>query len=92
MGSVTIKSGESGSNSRRKYVFPVGMQVVVPVNRHKCHPSRLEEILDGYDDFNTYVVVELLRATTNFGCLDVRRHVMTSESSIAVSMIYRNNK
>ena len=51
--------------------FTGGMQVRVSGTRHKHHRPRHEKILDVYDNFNTYFVVGLLRATTNFGCLDV---------------------
>ena len=54
-----------------------GMQARVPVTRHKYRCLRYKKILYGYDDFNAYVVVGALRATTNFGRSDVRRHLMT---------------
>ena len=53
----------------------------VPGTRQKYHRPRHNNILDDYDDFNTYVVVGSLRAATNFGRLDVWRHVMTLEAS-----------
>ena len=43
------------------------MEVRVPVTRQKCHCPRYKETLDGYNDFNTYVVVGSLRNTTSFG-------------------------
>ena len=46
-------------------------QVRFPVTRQKYHCPRHKKILDGYDDFNTYVVVVSLRATNNFGHSDV---------------------
>ena len=64
----------------------------MPGTRQKCHRPRHEKILDGYDDFNTYVVMGSLRATTIFLRLDLRRHVMTLEASILVSKLSHNNK
>ena len=69
-----------------------GTQVRVPMTRHKCHHLRHEKILNGYDDFNTYFVVGSLRARTNFGCLDIWRHVVTLEASKVVSRLSHNNK
>ena len=60
--------------------------------RQKCHCPRHEKILDGYDDFNTYVVVGSLRATTNFGRSDVQCHVITLEASRVLSRLSQNNK
>ena len=48
-----------------------GGTVRVPGTRQKYHCPRYEKLLDGYEYFNTYVVVGSLRATTNFGHLDV---------------------
>ena len=63
-----------------------------PVTRQKYHGSRHNKILDGYDDFNTYVVIVSLRDTNNFVHSDVQRHVMTLEASRVVSRIYHNNE
>ena len=68
-----------------------GTQVRVPDNRQKLHCLRREKILDVYENFNTYVVVGLLRDTTNFVRLDVRRHVMNLEASRLVSRLFHNN-
>ena len=59
----------------------------LPGTRYKCHRPRHEKILDGYDDFNTHVIVVSLKATTNFVCSNVCRHVMTLETSTVVSRI-----
>ena len=67
-------------------------KVCVPGTRHKCHHPGHEKILDGYDEFNTYIIVGSLRPTIHFGRLEVRRHVMTSEYSRVVSRISHNNK
>ena len=69
-----------------------GTKVRVPGNIQKCHRPRHKKILDGYDDFNNYVVVVSLRATNNFGRLDVRRHVMTLEASRVVCRLSHNSK
>ena len=69
-----------------------GTQVRMPGTRHKFHSLRNEKILDGYDNFNPYIFVISLRATTNFGFLDVWRHIMTPEASRVVSRIYHHNK
>ena len=70
----------------------VRTQVRVTGTRKKFHRPRHKKILDGYDKFNTYVIVGSLRATTNFRRSDVRHHVMTSEASRLVSRLYHNNK
>ena len=72
--------------------LPGGTQMCVPGTRQQCHRPRYEKILDGYDRFNTYVVINLFRATDNFGNLDVRSHVMTLEASIVVSRLSYSNK
>ena len=64
----------------------------VPGTRQKCHHPRHDKILDGYYNFNTYVVLGSLSTTTNFGRTYVQYHVMTSEASRVVSIIYHNNK
>ena len=69
-----------------------GTQVRATGTIQKCHRPRHEKILDGYDDFNTYVAVGSLRATTNSGRSDVRRHVMTLGASRVVSRLSQNNK
>ena len=68
-----------------------GTQVRVPVTREKYHHPRHKKILDGYDYFNTYAILVSLGATTNFGRLDVRRHVMTLKASRVVSRLSHNN-
>ena len=68
------------------------MQVRVPGIKHKFHHQMHEKILDGYDGFNTYVFLGSLRATTNFGPLDVQHYVMNLEYSRVVSRLYHNNK
>ena len=68
-----------------------GTQVHVSVTRYTYHRPRHKKILDGYDYFNTYVVIVSLRATTHFGPLDVRRHVMTLEASRVLIRIYHNH-
>ena len=60
-------------------------------NRQKCHSMRHEKILNGYDDFNTYVMVLSLRCANNFRHLDIQHHVVTLEASIVVSRIYHND-
>ena len=50
-----------------KTYLTVSKRVHVSVNRQTCHCTRYKEILDGYDDFKTYVIVGLSRVTTNFG-------------------------
>ena len=60
--------------------------------RQRYHRLRHEKILDSYDKSNTYAVVRSLRDTTNFGRLDVQRHMMTLEATIVVGRISRNNK
>ena len=69
-----------------------GTQVSVPDTREKCNCLRHAEILDGYDEFNTYAVVGSLMDTTNLGRLDVQRHVTTLEDSREVSRLSSNNK
>ena len=69
-----------------------GTQVRVPVTRQKYHRMRHKKILDGYDNFNTYVLVGSLRDTTKFGRSDRQRHVMTLEASRVVISISKNNK
>ena len=69
-----------------------GMQARVPGTRHKYHHLMYKKILDGYDNFNTYVVIGCFRATTDFGCPGIQCHVMTLEDSIVVSKISHNNK
>ena len=71
--------------------FTYGTQVSVPGTRQKCHHPSHMKILDDYDDFNNYVVVGSFRDTTNFGSLDVRRHMMTFEASREVSSFSHNN-
>ena len=68
-----------------------GTQVCVPVTRQKYHRPRHNQVLDGYDNFNTYVVVGSLRATTNIGRLDLQCHVMNLYASKLLSRIYHNN-
>ena len=60
--------------------------------RQKYHRLKHEKILDGYDDFNTYVVSRSLRETIDFGHLDVQRHLMTSEVRRVVRGVSCNNK
>ena len=50
-----------------------------------------KKVLNGYDKFNTYVVVRSLRATTNFGNLDIQHLVMTLEARTVVSGLSHNN-
>ena len=69
-----------------------GTQVPMQGTNQKYHRPRHEKILDGYDDFNTYVVIGSLRATKNFGRLDIQRHVMILEASRVVSRLSHNNK
>ena len=64
----------------------------MPGNIQKCHRPRHEKILDGYENFNTYVVVGSLRDTNDFGSLNVRRYVTTLEASRVVSRLSHNNK
>ena len=71
--------------------FTGGKQVRMPVNREKFHHPRYKEIWDGYDDFRTYIVVGLLRSTTNFVHLGIWRRI-TLEVSRVVSRISHNNK
>ena len=93
MGNVTSKTEESGSDPKRNtYLAGVTMQVCVPGTRQKYHSLRHKKKLDGYDDFNTYVVIGSLRATKNFGRLDIQRHVMILEASRVVSRLSHNNK
>ena len=91
MGSVTSKLVKSGLNLRRNTDLNGVMQAFIPVNIHKYHHPRHEKILDGYDYFNTYIVVGILRATINFRRSDVRRHVMALEAIRVVSRISCNN-
>ena len=44
-----------------------GTQVRVSVTGQKYHCLRHKEILDGYHDFSTYLVVGSLKDNTNFG-------------------------
>ena len=69
-----------------------GTKVRVSVTGQKYHRLRHKKILDGYDNFISYVVIGSLKATANFGRLDVRRCMMTSEASRVVSSISHNNK
>ena len=69
-----------------------GMQVHVSGTRKKRHCLKHEKILNGYEDFNIYVVVGSLRATNNSGRLDEQHHVMTLEYGRVVSSIFHNNK
>ena len=62
-------------------------KVCVPGTRHKCHRSRHEKILDGYEKFSTYIIVGSFRASINFGRSYVRCHVMTSGYSRVGSRI-----
>ena len=64
----------------------------VPVTKQKFHHPRHDKILDGYDNFNTYVVLGSLRTTYNFRRLYVRCQLMTSEASRVVSNLSHNNK
>ena len=74
MGNVTSKTEESGSDPQRNtYLDGVTMQVCVPGTRQKYHSLRHKKTLDGYDDFNTYLVVGSFRDTTNFGNLKYGR-------------------
>ena len=84
--------GKSGSNPRIKHGLNGGKQLRVPETTNKFHWPRYTKTLNGYDNINTYVVVLLLRATTSFGCSDVRPHVLTSEGSIVVRRLSQNNK
>ena len=47
-------------------------------------------MLDGYDEFRTYIIVGTLKDTTNFGRLVVL-HRMTLEASRVVSRLSCNN-
>ena len=60
--------------------------------RQKYHRLKHEKILDGYDDFNTYVVPRSLRETIDFGHSDVQHHLMTSEVRRVVRGVSWNNK
>ena len=71
--------------------FTGGTQVRVSVTMQKYQHFRYKEILDGYNDFSTEVVVESLRATDYFVHLDVQ-HCMTLEASKLLSRISHNNK
>ena len=53
--------------------------------------NEYKEILDGYDDFRTCVIVESLRATTNFGHLDAQRRMISGDIRL-VSRFSHNNK
>ena len=66
-------------------------RIFVLATRHKYHRTKHKKLLDDYDDFNNYVIVGSLRATTNFGGLDVPPHVMTLEASRVVSRLSHNN-
>ena len=88
--SATIQSGVSGSNPWRKHRFDWWYMSDLPVTRQKCHLPRYKEILDGYDDFRTYVIVGSLKCATYFGRLDAWRCI-TSEASRVVCRIYNNN-
>ena len=68
-----------------------GTQVCVPATRQKYHRIRQDKILNGYENFSTYVVVGSLRDTTNFGRLEVWRCTMKSEVSIFVSRLSHNS-
>ena len=68
------------------------MQVCVPGTRKKYHRLRHKQILDGYGNFNTYVIIGSSRATNNFGHSYVQRHVLTLEASRVVSRLSQNNK
>ena len=48
--------------------FTGGMQVRGPVAGQKYQCPRNNKILDGYENFSTYVIVGSLKAATNFGC------------------------
>ena len=63
----------------------------MPGIRHKYHRPRQKKTLDGYDDFNTYVVVGSLTATNNFGRLDVQRYAITLEARRVVIRLFHNN-
>ena len=60
-----------GKNHGENTDLTGGMQVRVPKTRQKCHHPRHEKILDGYENFNTYVVLGSLMATNNFGRSEV---------------------
>ena len=68
-----------------------GTQVHASVTRHKYNRLRHTKILNGYDNFNTSVVIELLMSPTNFGGSYVQFHVMTLKASRVVSRIFLNN-
>ena len=57
LGSATSKSGESRSNSWRKTYLTGGTQVHVPVTIQKYHRPSHKNILDGCENFSTYIVV-----------------------------------
>ena len=64
----------------------------LPGARQKYQCMRKKKRLNGYDDFNTYVVVRSLRDTIDVEHSDVQRHLMTSEVSRVVRGIYCYNK
>ena len=78
-------------HGENKY-FSGGTQVRVTRTRQKRHSTKYEKTLNGYDDFNNYVIVGSFKATTSFRYLDVRSHVMTLEARRVVNMISQNNK
>ena len=88
--SATSKSGESRSNPWINTDLTGGRQLHVPKTRQKYHRLSHKEILDGYDNYNTYVIVVSLRNTTNFVHLYVRRRI-SLEASRVVSRISHNN-
>ena len=92
MGGVTSKLVKSGSNTQVNIDLTGGTQVCVPGTRQECHRARHEKILDGYENFNTYVFIGSLRDTTNCGRLNVQRHVITLEASRVVSRLSQNCK
>ena len=69
-----------------------GTQVRVLGTSQKCQIPMHKKILDGYDDFNSYVVILSFRDTTNFERLDIQRYGMSSKASKIVSRTSHNNK
>ena len=52
--------------------------------------TKYKKILDGYDDFRTYVIVGYMRDTTNFGDLDVLHHIILVSSRVISRISYNN--
>ena len=58
--------GNSGSDLQRNTHFTDGAQVGVTGTRKKFHRPMHEKIMEGYDEFNAYVIVTGYKTSTDW--------------------------